>query len=371
MRTGTADLPLHSGKCPPWLFERMKRLGAAVVEVVAAEYGPGEVLRRLADPYWFQALGCVLGFDWHSSGLTTTVCGALKEGLRGKEGDTGLLIAGGKGRTSRQTPAEIIAHADSCGISSGDDLVYASRMSAKVDNTALQDGYQLYHHVFFFTAEGEWAVVQQGMHQSNGLARRYHWLGSKVKDFVCEPHAAVCGDSKGEVLNMTAAESAASRDASVSLSRQPFEAVVRQYRDIIDREPSSRVLRLGRGHAVPQARYLEKALRQTYENQPPGFEELLGLQGIGPKTVRALALLAEVTSGAEPSFRDPVRYSFAHGGKDGHPYPVDRELYDHSIDFLGEVLRKARAGSTDKLTALRRLGQLQKSRRISVPRVRD
>lgn len=361
MRTGTADLPLHGGKCPPWLFERMKQLGAAIVEVVVNEEGPGEVLRRLADPFWFQALGCVLGFDWHSSGLTTTVCGALKEGLRGKEKHLGLFVAGGKGRASRRTPQEIVDYAERYGLAAGERLVYASRMAAKVDNAALQDGYQVYHHAFFFTAAGEWAVVQQGMNEASGWARRYHWLGTAVVDFVCEPHAAVCGEVREEVLNMVAREGEESRRASAALACRPPEEVVAEYRAILAGRPPSRILRLGKGHAIPQAGYLEKVLRQAYEAQPQDFADLLGLAGVGPQTVRALALVAEVAFGAEPSFRDPVRYSFAHGGKDGHPFPVNRRLYDQSIDFLHEALKKARVGRSEKLAALRRLSSLKGS----------
>lgn len=359
MRTGAADLPLHGGKCPPWLFERMKQLGAAIVEVVVSEHGPEEVLRRLADPFWFQALGCVLGFDWHSSGLTTTVCGALKEGLRGKEKDLGLFVAGGKGRASRQTPQEIEAHVERYGLPDGEKLVYASRMAAKVDNTAVQDGYQVYHHVFFFTSSGEWAVVQQGMNEANGWARRYHWLGTAVEDFVCEPHAAVCGEAGEGVLNMVAREGEKSRHASAALARQHPEKVLGEYQAILARRPPSRILRLGKGHAIPQAGRLEKILRQTYEAQPENFADLLGLPGVGPQTIRALALVAEVAYGAEPSFRDPVRYSFAHGGKDGHPFPVDRKLYDRSIAFLHDALKKSRVGRSEKLAALRRLSSLK------------
>lgn len=359
MRTGMADLPLHGGKCPPWLFARMKRLGAAIIEVIVCEYGPEEVLRRLADPFWFQALGCVLGFDWHSSGLTTTVCGALKEGLRGKEKDLGLFVAGGKGRTSRQTPQEIVAHLERQGLAGGERLVYASRMAAKVDNSALQDGYQLYHHAFFFTASGAWAVVQQGMNEANGWARRYHWLGSEVTDFVCEPHAAICGQPGHPVLNMVAREGEASRRASLAVACEAPAKVLREYQAILAARPPSRLLRLGREHAVPQARHLSQVLEKTFAVRPRDYAALLGLPGVGPQTVRALALLAEVAWGAAPSFRDPVRYSFAHGGKDGHPFPVNRELYDRSIATLDDALKRARVGRSDKLDALRRLSSLK------------
>ncbi|CEP68967.1 Protein of unknown function DUF763 [Moorella glycerini] len=358
MRTGTASLPLHGGHCPPWLFERMKRLGPAILEVIVREYGPQEVLRRLSDPHWFQAFGCVLGFDWHSSGLTTTLCGALKEGIRGREKDLGLVIAGGKGRTSRQTPEEIATAADRLALTSlqPGELVYASRMAAKVDNTALQDGYQLYHHVFIFTFDGRWAVVQQGMNEMTRLARRYHWLGEGVGDFVCEPHAAVCCDAKGEVLNMVANEGQASRQVVTELARQRPERVVAEFNRILERKLPN--LSLPWRHDVPRASYLNKALLKVYAAQPRDFAAVLGVEGVGPKTVRALAMVAEVAYGAPASFRDPVRYSFSHGGKDGHPYPVDRRVYDHSIAVLEQALASAKIGRTDKLQALKRLAQI-------------
>lgn len=351
--TGTADLPLHSGHCPPWLFERMQGLAAAVVEVMVTEFGPQEVLRRLADPFWFQALGCVLGFDWHSSGLTTTVCAALKEGIRGREPDLGLFIAGGKGKTSLQTPRQIATAVERwVPRLDGNGLIYASRMAAKVDNTALQDGYTLYHHVFIFDAAGNWAVIQQGMNAAGRLARRYHWLGEEVENFVCEPEAAICGDRPHDhVLNMVAAESEAARQAVVEISREEPRQVLREWDSLA---PTARLVLPGE-HAVPRSAYLAKALHRLQEVQPADFEALLGTEGVGPQTVRALALVAEVAFGAKPSFRDPVRYSFAHGGKDGHPYPVNREQYDRSIEVLRRALQAARIGRTEKMQALRKL----------------
>lgn len=400
MRTGTADLPLHGGKCPPWLFSRMTRLGAAIIEAIVEEYGPQEVLRRLADPFWFQALGCVLGFDWHSSGLTTTVCGALKEGLAPRQGDLGLFFAGGKGKTSRKTPQEIQEAGEKYGLPSAiAELQYASRMVAKVDSAALQDGYQLYHHFFVFTADGSWAVVQQGMNEETRWARRYHWQSHGLRDFVCEPHAAVCGQRSPVVLNLVAREGEASRQGMTLLAREHPDRVLAEVKQIVEKQreeaspcrqvllpssspgqtpslpgllpeqnwggvgpppgqPSSGRLVLPRPHYVPGATYLDKALRAAYERQPANFQDLLAVPGVGPNTLRALAMVAEVIYGARPSFRDPVRYSFAHGGKDGHPYPVDRQTYDHSIAVLEEALRKARIGELDRLKALRRLGGL-------------
>ncbi|GAW93241.1 DUF763 domain-containing protein [Calderihabitans maritimus] len=352
MRTGTARLPLHGGRCPRWLFDRMKELGSAIIEVIVYEYGPDEVLRRLSDPVWFQAFGCVLGFDWHSSGLTTTVLGALKEGLRDRQKDLGVFIAGGKGRTSRKTPEEIAFYAEKYSFEvSPETLIYSSRMAAKVDNTALQDGYQLYHHVFIFTAHGQWAVVQQGMNERSGWARRYHWLGETVKDFVCEPHAAICCDRRTRVLNMVAEESGKARAVIAELARDHPSRTLRELNRL-------RELDLPQSHHIPRAGYMDKILYQIYERQPEDFKAVLGVEGVGPKTIRALALVAEVTYGAKSSFRDPVKYSFAHGGKDGHPFPVDRKVYEKSIEILRRSLSEARIGRSDKLQALKKLNAL-------------
>ncbi|MFQ5880314.1 MAG: DUF763 domain-containing protein [Dehalococcoidia bacterium] len=352
MRTGIAHLPLHYGTAPRWLFDRMVQLARQVSLVVVEEYGPHQMLQRLADPFWFHAFGCLLGFDWHSSGLTTTVCGALKEGLRGLEHDTGLLVAGGKGRTSRKTPSEIEAFADRLGFQPA-PLVYASRLAAKVDSAAVQDGYQVYHHSFFFTTDGAWAVVQQGMNEGNGWARRYHWLSDAVADFVCEPHAAVCSDHRGQALNMVALESDDARAASVALTQERPEAVVKDYQ---------RILALPRRHHLAEGdirpENLHKVLLSTYERQPQDYEALLGLEGVGPKAVRALALIAELLYGVQASLRDPARFAYAHGGKDGHPYPVDRRTYDQSIEVLRTAVAKAKLGQREKLEALRRLSSL-------------
>ncbi len=354
MRTGSVDLPLHSGQCPPWLFERMTKLGRAILLLLVREQGPAAVLERLADPFWFQALGCLLGFDWHSSGLTTTVCGALKEGARGCERELGLFIAGGKGKTSLKTPQDIRGYADKYSLpGSPERLVYASRMSAKVDNSAVQDGYQLYHHTFIFTARGDWAVIQQGMNTGSKRARRYHWLGDKVSDFVNEPHSAICCDRKEKaVLNLVARESAASRSAIASLASFSPEAVAREYTQLVLPSRHS----LYEEHLKPSS--LERVLLQTYERHPEDFESLLSIKGVGPKTVRALSLLAELAYGKRPSYTDPAKFSFAHGGKDGYPYPVNRSTYDQTIDILEQAIKEARLGREEKLQALRRLQRL-------------
>jgi len=334
----------------------MSQLAREITVVIVDEFGAEEMLRRLSDPFWFQAFGCVLGYDWHSSGVTTTVCGALKEGMRGLERELGLFIAGGKGRTSRKTPAEIESFGHLLKINPS-PLVYASRMSAKVDNSALQDGYQLYHHTFLFTKDGSWAVVQQGMNEINRYARRYHWLGEKVIDFVCEPEAAICSQARGEALNLVASESTQARDviAHVAAEEKP-EKIVSQLKKLKTLDLPRRSY-LSPDDIHPDR--LNKIFLSTYERKPQNFESLLGLEGVGPKTLRALSLISELVYDTSVSLRDPASYSFAHGGKDGYPYPVDRKTYDNSIQFLAQALDKARIGSKEKLDAFRRLQEWQ------------
>jgi hypothetical protein len=343
---------LHYGRVPPWLFGRMSQLAREIAIVTVTEFGAGEMLRRLADPYWFQAFGCVLGYDWHSSGVTTTVCGAIKDGMKGLESELGLFVAGGKGRTSRKTPAEIenTGHLLKVNPSS---LVYASRISAKVDNSALQDGYQLYHHSFFFTKDGSWAVVQQGMNEANRYARRYHWLGERVTDFVCEPEAAICSQATGEALNLVALESTEAREVitQVAAEQKPNKIVGQLKRLKTLSLPERESISLEDIH--PDR--LGKIFLAAYEHKPDNFESLLALEGIGPKTLRALSLISELVYDTPVSLRDPARYSFAHGGKDGCPYPVDKKTYDSSIQFLKQALERAKIGDKDKLEALRRL----------------
>jgi len=354
-RTGIANLPLHHGKAPPWLFQRMVRLAREITIAIVIEFGPEEVLRRLSHPYWFQALGCVLGFDWHSSGVTTTLCGALKEGLKGMERRLGLFVAGGKGRTSRQTPGEIETWGDRLSLNPA-PLVYASRMSAKVDSAALQDGYQLYHHTFLFTSKGFWAVVQQGMNETNRYARRYHWLGETVSDFVNEPHAGILTEKTGTALNLVASESSPARITITGIATEEKpEKVIADLKKL-------KTLTLPRRHEImlndlhPDS--LSKIVLSTYERQPQNFEQLLSLPGVGPKTIRALSLISELIYGVPPSYRDPARYSFAHGGKDGIPYPVDRKTYDQSIEVLHRAIIKAKLGLSEKNEAMNRLGRM-------------
>ncbi|MGB9627373.1 MAG: DUF763 domain-containing protein [Thermodesulfobacteriota bacterium] len=351
MKTGLAHLPLHYGKAPSWLFQRMKNLSREISLFIIDEYGAEEMLRRLSDPFWFQAFGCVLGFDWHSSGVTTTVCGAMKEGLKGMEEELGFFVAGGKGKTSRKTPLEIeeICHHTSM---DGSSLIYASRMSAKVDSSAVQDGYQIYHHTFFFTRSGQWAVIQQGMNEESRYARRYHWLSEGVKDFVCEPHWAVCCDERKECLNLVAQESEKTRQAITTLSGERPEVLLSEAKKV-------RELYLPKEHTVPMEEFqlerLEKSFLLIYEYSPVNFEELLGIQGVGPKSLRALSLISELIHGVRPSFEDPTRFSFAHGGKDGHPYPIDRKVYDQSIEVLENAIERAKVGDREKMEAIKRL----------------
>jgi hypothetical protein len=386
-----AQLPLHGGKAPPWLFKRMTKLAGAVTAAIVEEFGPREMLRRLSDPWWFQAFGCALGFDWHSSGVTTVTCGALKEASKTWGSDLGIVVAGGKGAASRKTPAEIDEAANRLAITDGGRLVHASRMSAKVDSAAVQDRYQIYHHSFFFIADGPWCVVQQGMNEENGWARRYHWLGETVDDFVCEPHAAIrdlsdgpskSGSRQPGVLNMVAFEADENRRASAELVRQDPAWLLRE----AERLTEGPTLFAPRQHQVLKTdvnmKRLKKILVDAHEKHPEDFQTLLGYQGVGPATIRSLALLAEVIFQAPPSHRDPVDpparavsdgqndaadervragerrwadYSYTHGGKDGTPFPVNREMYDRNINVLNEAIRRARLGENDKFNALRRL----------------
>jgi hypothetical protein len=357
-RTGYAQLPLHGGKAPAWLFGRMVKLAREISIHVVSEFGPDEMLRRLSDPFWFQAFGCVLGFDWHSSGVTTTVTGALKEGIRGLEGELGFFAGGGKGAASRQTPSQIAEYCDRIALDAR-PLVYASRMSAKVDSAAVQDGYQLYHHVFFFTRAGGWCVVQQGMNDANGMARRYHWLSESLHSYVNEPHAAICAERAEPTLNLVAAESEPTRSGSAELARQKPEVVLSTLRGLP-------LLDMPRRHAVAIAdvnpKHLEKILVATYERAPENFETLLGMEGVGAKTLRALALVSEIVYGTPASTRDPARFSFAHGGKDGFPYPVDVETYDKTIEVLRAAVTKSGIDRSERVAALKRLVRFGEAR---------
>jgi len=384
MKRRVAQLPLHGGKAPAWLFRRMKHLAGAITMAVVDAFGPEEMLRRLADPWWFQAFGCVLGFDWHSSGLTTVTCGAMKEARKLFGDDLGIVVAGGKGATSRKTPQELADAAEKYAIADGQRLIHASRMSAKVDSAAVQDGYQIYHHSFFLTPGGSWCVVQQGMSDAAGLARRYHWLGETVDDFVCEPHQAV-QDLSGRpgragrqlLLNMVAREAGANRTGSAELVRGDPDKLLAEARKATE----GPTLFAPNHHPVLPADVnldrLRRIVRTAHEAHPRDFEALLGTRGVGPATVRSLSLLAELIYDAPASHRDPAEtagppntaaspsdgrpwadYAYAHGGKDGFPFPVDRETYDRSIHVLLDAVRKARLGRTEKADALQRLARI-------------
>jgi len=374
-RTGFANLPLHPGRAPAWLFTRMTRLAREIASYIVADRGPEELLRRLSDPFWFQAFGCVLGFDWHSSGVTTTVTGALKEGLRGIEHELGVYSQGGKGATSRKTPAEIRERCERLAVDSS-PLVYASRMAAKVDSAAVQDGYQLYHHAFFFSAAGHWCVVQQGMSDQTRTARRYHWLSESVTSFINEPHQAICSDQTAPTLNLVAAEHDMLRSTSLQLATDSPGRVMDALRNVgvgrkaravttelpFDEPPT---LVMPNHHALQlrdiDPRHLQSVLLTTYDRAPENFEALLGLEGVGPKTLRALALVSEVIYGTPASTRDPARFAFAHGGKDGTPFPVDRATYDRTIDTLHRAMARAKVDRSDKVDALKRLSRFAKS----------
>lgn len=362
-RTGTAELPLHYGSCPRWLFQRMVRLSGAIAEAIVLEYGTEEFLRRMADPFFFQSLGCVVGFDFHSSGLTTTLTGALKEALKPEE--LGLAVCGGKGKVSRSVPLEIQRLADVFSLTTAkvEGLKYASRMAAKVDNACVQDGYQLYHHAFLVDEAGNWAVVQQGMNES--FARRYHWLSEGVDSFVEEPHSGIIGERGEEtVLDMTAGESEEARKISVDLVcdgpkklfAEVLEAGQRSLDDYTEKGKQMPRLIMPREHTItglPKQTVL--ALQRAYELQPENYEELIAISGIGPAAVRALALVSALIYGKPPSWKDPVRYSFAHGGKDGVPFPVDRATYQKTTEILRAAIEGAKCGRDEKLKAIRRL----------------
>jgi len=362
--TGFAKLPLHYGRAPSWLTVRMKKLANEIVTIILDEYGTDNFLRRISDPFWFQAFGCALGYDWHSSGVTTVVTGILKEVILPEE--HGIAVCGGKGKSSRQTPLEIEDIGNRFGFSNGDidALRYASKMSAKIDNAAIQAGYQLYHHAFFVAEDRKWAVIQQGMCLQDRTARRYHWLSENVSSFVVEPHNAIVGEAKRDAaLNMTAKESEDCRKASVDIADEPTQKVM-QMIDPTNQKMLDEWLPLDPDEPVKKQRmtFLSmpininwRALREVYEFQPRHYEELLAIKGVGPATVRGLALIAELIYGTKPSWKDPVKYSFAYGGKDGVPFPVDRRAMDESIQMLKQAIEESKIGNKDRLLSLQRL----------------
>jgi len=363
-RTGVAELPLHHGHAPRWLVTRMTKLAHEIATIIIDEYGRDELLRRVSDPYWFQALGCALGYDWHSSCVTTVLTGVLKNAV--KPDLHGVAVCGGKGKTSRKTPEEISRIGDEFNLSTSriEALQHASRMSAKVDNTAIQAGYQLYHHSFFVTENGRWAVVQQGMSDRDRTARRYHWLSEHVQSFVVEPHDAIVGDAKrNAALDMTAKESENCRKVSTDLAKEKPAKLLRLLESVRPAHQTSLQKWMPESaHEDYGVEWLSmprtlnwKLAERMYKFQPQNYEQLLGMRGVGPATIRGLALIAELVYGATPSWKDPVKYSFAYGGKDGVPYPVDRRAMDQSVQILKDVIRNANIGSVEKMESLKRL----------------
>ncbi len=348
MSRSYADLPLHYGQVPPWLYQRMSKMGVAIVEAIAMEYGRGAVLQRLSDPFWFQALGCVLGMDWHSSGITTSVMGALKRSVNERSKELGIYICGGKGRFSRETPAELLRIADQTGLN-GDLLVRSSKLSAKVDNTAIQDGFQLYIHSFILTADGDWAVVQQGMNDATGTARRYHWHSPTLTSFIEEPHTFIYGPNQGMIINVTDKQADTTRSGILQLTTEQPDRLLPEIKKLI--MP---------GHHDVQAKDVDlkrlgSVLAVAYEKENLDMESLLLLEGLGPRTLQSLVLVSEVIHGTPSRFQDPARFSFAHGGKDGHPFPVPTHVYDEAIQTLDNAIHRAKLGNTDKSEALKNL----------------
>ena len=347
-RSGFADLPLHGGRVPAWLAERMTRLGTAISENVLLHYGPSELLSRLSDPFWFQALGCVMGMDWHSSGITTSVMGALKRGLNPRAHELGVYICGGRGKHSRKTPDELRFFADKASLQ-GETLVRASRLTARVDNNAIADGFQLYLHTFIVSGAGEWAVVQQGMNGQSGLARRYHWHSASVRDFTAEPHTGIVGEHQGTIMNLVDARAAAAQSALLAITRENPDATLREVPKLC----------MPRHHDVRPVnvdlKRLGAVLAVAHERDLRDFASLLLLENLGPRTLQSLALIAEVVHGAPSRFSDPARFSFALGGKDRHPFPVPLKTYDESIAVLRRGLDSAKVDRNEKAGALQRL----------------
>jgi len=350
-RSGSADLPLHTGFVPKWLAERMTSLGLAISEAIIADYGKKEMLRRLSDPFWFQSLGAVMGMDWHSSGITTSVMGALKKALNPNAKSLGIYICGGKGKRSTETPQELLRIAENTGLN-GTELVRCSRLSARVDNNAVQDGFQLYMHNFIVSDAGDWTVVQQGMDPHSKTARRYHWHSASISSFIEEPHTGVCGINQGEILNLTAKEAGPTRQGVLKLTEFEPMQTVREFQKLV----------MPRHHEVREKdvnlKRLGSVLWLAHDQQPSDFEELLMLDGVGPRTLQSLALVSEVINGTPSRFRDPARFSFAHGGKDGHPFPVPVTVYDETINILHQAVNRAKIGINDKNQAIKKLHEI-------------
>jgi len=365
-RTGVANLPLHYGKAPAWLTVRMRKLAKEIANIIIDEQGTTMFIQRLSDPYWFQAFGCVLAYDWHSSGVTTVVTGILKTALSPEE--HGIAVCGGKGKTSRKTSSDIAVAGEKFGFSEQtiNILTYASKLTAKVDNTAIQAGYQLYHHTFLITRDEKWSVIQQGMSKQDHTARRYHWLSDNTTSFVIEPHNAIVGDVKRpKALNMTAEASEGARKASVDIAKEPTSKIMRLFKETKPLQQKSLQEWLPEAEADPWHQSFEAlsmprninwgTMKRVYEFQPKNYEELLSVKGVGPATVRGLALVSELIYGEKPSWEDPVKFSFAYGGKDGVPFPVDRRALDESIQLLQRAMQEAKIGNKERKRSLQRL----------------
>jgi uncharacterized protein len=353
-RSGTADLPLHGGHVPPWLANRMTELGTAISEHILLEYGTSEFLTRLSDPFWFQAFGAVMGMDWHSSGITTSVMGALKRGLNPRFEELGLTVCGGRGRHSIRTPDELRTFAMKTG-QDGKTLAQTSRLIARIDNNAVADGFQLYLHAFVITNSGEWAVVQQGMNAQNQSARRYHWHSRNVQDFVSSPHNAIVGEPQGEILNLVDSRATRAQQALLAIAKEPIQSSLDDARKLV--MPAHHDVRA----KDVDLKRLGAVLAVAHEQELRDFASLLLVEGLGPRTLQSLALIAEVVHGAPSRFTDPARFSFAHGGKDGHPFPVPLKTYDESLAVLRRSLDAARVGHLEKLHGFERLDRLTRA----------
>ncbi|NNF35128.1 MAG: DUF763 domain-containing protein [Saprospiraceae bacterium] len=353
-KTGHADLPLHYGRVPKWLASRMALLGGAITESILIEYGRNEFLKRMSDPFWFQSLGAVLGMDWHSSGITTSVMGALRKAINPHSKEWGLYVCGGRGRYSRNTPSELLKVADQTGLD-GNTLVRNSRLSAKIDNTTIQDGFQIYLHNFLVTEDGEWAVVQQGMNGQSGMARRYHWHSAEMDSFISDPHASVCGTNQGLILNLVHQDAAPTQKGVLSISKENPDRMIQEIKKIT----------LPSHHQVlakdVNLRRLGAVIALAHDSDIKDFESLLLTKGLGPRTLQSMVLVSEVIHGTPSRFEDPARFSFAHGGKDGHPFPVPIKVYDETIQFLHKSVEQAKIGHTDKQKAFKKLHKMSQS----------
>jgi len=350
-QSGSADLPLHYGYVPKWLAERMAKLGLAVVETIVMDYGKNEVLTRISDPFWFQSLGAVMGMDWHSSGITTSVMGALKRAINPHSRELGIYICGGKGNHSRETPNELLKISEQTGLD-GNHLVKCSKLSAKVDNTAIQDGFQLYTHNFILTNEGKWSVVQQGMSTQSKTARRYHWHSESLSSFVDDPHTFIYGQNNGYILNMADKQAFGSRNGVMQIAAEKPDKILSEINKLV--MPSHHDVRA----KDVDLKRLGAVLWLAQEKKPSDFEDLLLLEGLGPRTLQSLALVSEVIHGTPSRFKDPARFSFAHGGKDGHPFPVPIKVYDETLGVLQTAIYKAKLGQTEKSEAIKRLSKI-------------